>query len=458
MYDEPLAIRRERYQAGLLIRVATCLIFVAVFGVIATLVPQQARHSFIAPSIALILLALINYPFWVLGEAKQFPLQHFYAHWVIDLVMLTTILHALGGIDLPCGFGGYLIMIVTSAVFLSRVASIIVATGSTIAFDTLVFCEHVGIVSHQVGVWDHHYSVPAQVVIVLASNVFFYLFAFLVGALSNALKAVSGELAEARDRLDEQNHTLEDQVRTRTLALEQKTTEIEEFVQIVTHDLKNESVGIVELSRRLEEVDAARLSERGRRYAAHLRTDTRRLNEMLTQLLALFKVDDTTGKMHRVDVHKLASGLVEVNSRRLSEKGITVLVRELPVIQVDELQFQHVLSNLLDNAIKYCGDKPRATIEIRWIEEGSRHRIEVEDNGIGVAQRQQQRIFQLYHRGTDQLVNGVTQSGAGMGLAISKRIVERWGGEIGVKSRIGVGSIFFFTVPGVRSQGTDEHG
>lgn len=456
MYDEPYSVRRQRYQAGLLIRAATCTIFIGVFVVTASLVAPAARPPFVPASIALLFLTIINYPFWLLGKANEFPLAHFYGHWCVDLFMLTTILHALGGIDLPCGFGGYLIMIVTSAVFLSQWASLIVATGSVVAFDGLVIAEYMGWLVHQGGVWDHRYSTAAQVTMVLASNVFFYLFAFLVGSLSTALKAVNEKLVEARDKLAQYNQSLEDEVRHRTIALQQKTTEIEEFVQIVTHDLRNASVGIAEVARRLAETDDARLSERGRRYARHLRDDTRHLNQMLSQLLSLFKIDNTTARLERVDLSLVASAIIAQNRRRLDEKGIVTTVDVLPEVAVDELQVKHVLSNLIDNAIKYTGDKNSPQISICAVDDVSHYRIEVSDNGIGVPDKQQQRIFQLYQRGSDQRVNGVAQTGAGIGLAIAKRMVERWGGEIGVSSRSGEGSTFFFTIPKVIAKDKDE--
>lgn len=458
IYDEPISIRRQRYQAGLIIRAATCAIFIGVFGITASLVAPSARHSFVPASIALLFLTLINYPFWLIGKATAFPLTHFYGHWCVDLIMVTTILHALGGVDLPCGFGGYLIMIVTSAVFLSQGASILVATGSVVAFDSLVLLENAGWLSHQSGVWDHHYTTAAQVIIVLAANVFFYLFAFLVGSLSTALKSVNDKLVDARDKLAQYNQTLEDEVKHRTVALQQKTTEIEEFIQIVTHDLRNASVGIAELARRLAETDDSRLSDRGRRYAGHLRDDTRHLNQMLTQLLTLFKVDNSSAKLKRVDLNAIARELVELNARRLEEKNIEIELGPLPEISVDELQIKHVLSNLVDNAIKYTGDKKTPHIMITSRDEVSRYRVEVKDNGIGVPEKQQHRIFQLYQRGSAQRVNGVEQTGAGIGLAIAKRMVERWGGEIGVESKAGSGSTFFFTIPKVAAKDEEAFG
>jgi len=447
MLEENLTVRRQRYVAGLLIRVITCAIFIGVFAVTASVVAPSARSPFFPASLSLLILIAVNYPFWLVGKALDFPLEHFYGHWLVDLYLVTLILHTLGGVDLPCGFGAYLIMIVTSAVFLSGRAAVIVATWSVLWFDGLVFAEAAGIISHQAGVWDHHYTKPAQVIIVLAADVFFYLFAFLVGSLSQELKAANVKLSEARDELARYSHGLEQNVRLRTVALEQKNREVEEFVHIVTHDLRNASTGVVELARRLLDMDATRLSERGLKYATHLRDDTRLLNQMLTHLLSLFKADYDTVKIEAVEMKTLVASIVSASVRRLEDKHISVDVGDLPVIVGDRLLVKHVVGNLIDNAIKYSGDKPTPRIEIMCADEGVAYRVIVKDNGIGIPERQKQRIFQLYQRGTEQRVGGVVQKGEGIGLAIARRIVERWGGRLEVESTVGVGSTFYFTLP-----------
>jgi signal transduction histidine kinase len=447
MLEDNLTVRRQRYVAGLLIRVIVCAIFIGVFAVTASVVAPSARAPFVPASLSLLILIAVNYPFWLVGKALDFPLEHFYGHWLVDLYLVTLILHTLGGVDLPCGFGAYLIMIVTSAVFLSGRAAVVVATGSVLWFDGLVFFEAAGILSHQAGVWDHHYTKAAQVIVVLAADVFFYLFAFVVGSLSQELKAANVKLGEARDELARYSHGLEQNVRLRTVALEQKNREVEEFVHIVTHDLRNASTGVVELARRLLDMDAGRLSERGLKYATHLRDDTRLLNQMLTHLLSLFKADYDAVKLETLDMNTLVASIVSANTRRLEEKHISVEVGDLPVIVGDRLLVNHVVGNLIDNAIKYSGDKPTPRIEIMCTDEGVAYRLIVKDNGIGIPERQKQRIFQLYQRGTEQRVGGVMQKGEGIGLAIARRIVERWGGRMEVESTIGVGATFHFTLP-----------
>ena len=122
----------------------------------------------------------------------------------------------------------------------------------------------------------------------------------------------------------------------------------------------------------------------------------------------------------------------------------------------DGLLLKHVVGNLIDNAIKYTGDKPDPTIRIECTEEPEFYRFAVEDNGIGIPERQKARVFQLYQRGTEQRVAGVVQKGEGIGLAIAKRIVDRWGGRLDVESTQGADSVF--PVHGAQGRGVPSEG
>jgi signal transduction histidine kinase len=161
----------------------------------------------------------------------------------------------------------------------------------------------------------------------------------------------------------------------------------------------------------------------------------------------MFRIDHHEVNGQRVDVGSIAREILRGQARRLEAKGIHTSIGELPQVVLDEAQLKHVLTNLIDNAIKYVGDKSEPQISIRSEQRLNEWVISVRDNGVGMRSGQSERIFQLYHRGPDQSVGGVVQKGEGVGLAISKKIVERWGGRIWVESQAQVGSCFSFSVP-----------
>lgn len=448
MINSALEERRAKFIAGLAIRAIVCVIFIIVCAITASLVSPDSRSHFATAILILAVLAILNWPFWVLGKHSAFSLNQFYAHWAVDLFLVTFVVHMLGGVELPCGFVGYMIMILTSAVFLSQKASFIVAVGSTICFDGLVLLEAHGVLRAQTELWDHVYSAPAQVVIVLASNVFFFLFAYLAGSLSEELKQANAALGRAQQELALYNRDLQALVKSRTVALEEKNREIEEFVHIVTHDLRNVSVGTVELARRLVAATTSEsTSVRTQRYAGSVLKDARRMNSMLTHLLALFKVDhsgDTNPCSRPWDV---IVEVLEGFSGRLEQAGIEVLVGNMPdVVAADHVQFAHVIHNLVDNAIKYSAHGEGKCIHVGAKVTDGVAMFEIEDHGVGIPEAQLSRIFQMYHRGPG--AHGAKNpEGSGVGLAITKRIVERWGGTLSVDSVEGRGSLFRFTCP-----------
>ena len=444
--QEPVAERRRKYVDGLRFRVLSAGAFILLFAFL-EVIPSFAFTG-IFPSTAPILVVMVaaNFVYWPLGRVSGFDLRLFYLHWFVDLLLISLSLHNLGGVDAPYAFFAYLTIVVTSATFISKAGSMIVATGAAIATLALVSLEHSALVTHN-EIWNHHYGTQVQVVVVFVVSIFYFMFAYLAGTLADQLKDANSALDSARTAIEERNRTLETAVMARTEELQRRNAEIEEFVHIVTHDLKNLSVGAGETARKLLGLEGERLSERGQRYASYLLSDTRLVNEMLERLLGLFRAGQEIGQPVAVNPTKILQEICRAQRAVLEAKRVEVVLPELPILFVDERAIRHVLTNLFDNGVKYVGDKAPPRIEISGEIDGAMAVVRVSDNGIGIVEDQLPRIFDLYHRAPDQLVGGVPQKGSGVGLAICKRMVERWGGEMWVESQSGSGSTFSFTVP-----------
>jgi signal transduction histidine kinase len=123
-------------------------------------------------------------------------------------------------------------------------------------------------------------------------------------------------------------------------------------------------------------------------------------------------------------------------------ESVIETVTELPVVIYDRLQLERVFSNLIENAVKYARDG-KVHVRVGAQREGGTWMFSVSDDGIGVPAGQEQRIFEIFARGT-QTKN---KAGHGLGLAICRKIVEDHGGRIGVEAVYGGGSRFYFTVP-----------
>lgn len=220
------------------------------------------------------------------------------------------------------------------------------------------------------------------------------------------------------------------------------------MVHIVSHDLKNVAVAVTETARKLVSREGALMTPRGRSYADNLLEDGRTMSRMLEDLLLLFRHTEGAGTRGEwVDVDGVVRQSLRQLQYQVEAKRIEVAVGPLPSVFAETQKMRHIFDNLLNNACKYVGDKKPARIEVEGAANGSTVKYVVRDNGVGLDERQRARIFQLYHRSPVQEVEGVVQEGHGVGLAIVKRIVERYGGSIVVQSVPREGTTFEVTLP-----------
>lgn len=440
--------RRRLFQEGLLIRAVLAGVF-AIVGV-AFWVFGVAPWASVWPPVAFVLgLALVNVPYWFVARATGFPLGQFQVHWAVDIVFLTIMLHYMGGVDAPYASLVYSALVLFAAVSESRRTAMKLAAVSMVSFGALVVLEGTGVVANVDGVWDHHLAARAQIWSLVVSVVFTFALGFVGGTLADQLKQSNAELRAASAALELHNRELEQRVTERTAELAAATQEIADLVHIVSHDLKNVAVGATETARQLSTREQDRLSERGRQYTKHLLEDSRALSRMLEDLLRLFRATDS-GAADRewVDVADVVSGVVRRLQPQLERRKIDLVVGELPPVFAEQGKIRHIFDNLIDNACKYVGEVDAPRVEVGGRARGGEVEYFVQDNGIGIGEKQQERVFQLYHRVPVDGVNGDGPDGHGIGLAIVKRIVERYGGRIDLESKLGQGSTFRVRLPG----------
>jgi signal transduction histidine kinase len=166
--------------------------------------------------------------------------------------------------------------------------------------------------------------------------------------------------------------------------------------------------------------------------------------------LTYSRVSSKTCSAEKVNLNDIVKQLSQLElSVLLEEKHTTLDVPQpLPEVDVDPVQIRQLMQNLIANGMKYQvkDNVPRITITSRPAADGM-VRINVTDNGIGIAPEFQQAIFVMFKR----LHTRNEYEGTGIGLAVCKKIVERHGGQIGVESEPGKGSTFWFTVPAVKN-------
>ncbi|MBU0739674.1 MAG: CHASE3 domain-containing protein [Alphaproteobacteria bacterium] len=273
-------------------------------------------------------------------------------------------------------------------------------------------------------------------------------------------------LAASRREVEVLNEGLEARVAERTEDLMQANQEIQRFAYIVTHDLRAPLVNIMGFTAELdaslkslqayvlndgkpvseEEIREARLaaSEDLPEAIGFIRSSTKKMDGLINAILKISRDGRRQLKPEIVELQPLLETITNSVYHQISESDGSIDVDiKATRLNTDRLSVEQILGNLFDNAIKYKHPQRPLTLAVRTAPEG-RHmvRIEVEDNGRGIAEQDHERIFELFRRSGQQ-----DQSGEGIGLAHVRSLARNLGGEITVQSRLGEGSTFVLRLP-----------
>ncbi|MGC4409791.1 GHKL domain-containing protein [Rhizobium rosettiformans] len=273
-------------------------------------------------------------------------------------------------------------------------------------------------------------------------------------------------LAASRREVEVLNQGLEARVAERTEDLMQANQEIQRFAYIVTHDLRAPLVNIMGFTAELdaslkslqayvlndgkpvseEEIREARLaaSEDLPEAIGFIRSSTKKMDGLINAILKISRDGRRQLKPEIVELQPMLETITNSVYHQISESdGRIDLDIKATRLTTDRLSVEQILGNLFDNAIKYKHPQRPLTLAVRTAPEG-RHmvRIEVEDNGRGIAEQDHERIFELFRRSGQQ-----DKSGEGIGLAHVRSLARNLGGEITVRSRLGEGSTFVLRLP-----------
>jgi signal transduction histidine kinase len=234
----------------------------------------------------------------------------------------------------------------------------------------------------------------------------------------------------------------------KTRELERSNEELDRFASAVSHDL-NDPLNTISLSAELIQTrNSDRLDERDRTALQRIVVNAQRMARLIRGILTFSRTFARQGSFDTVPLDAALDAALQNLQSRIDASGAEISVTPLPDVRGDEVQLVQVFQNLIANAISYRGPEvPRIRVSADRISGtygvAPEWRITVEDNGVGIDLRDQERIFRFYERAA--LADHPDRSG--IGLAVIKRIVERHGGRITVESEPGKGSRFSFTLP-----------
>lgn len=225
--------------------------------------------------------------------------------------------------------------------------------------------------------------------------------------------------------------------------LASSNAELEEFTYIVSHDLKEPLRGIEAFSGFLAEDYSDRLDEEGQRHISVVRESAVRMKDLIDDLLELSRIGRDRPAYAPVHVGSVINDVRRDLDFALQAKTVDLRIQpDLPTITCQQIHIRELFKNLISNAIKFS-DKPSPVIEIACHRDNGHYTFSVRDNGIGIDEKYQEKIFRIFQR----LNQREEYEGTGVGLAICKKVVEAHEGKIWVESVVGEGSTFSFTIP-----------
>ena len=225
------------------------------------------------------------------------------------------------------------------------------------------------------------------------------------------------------------------------LKLEQSNSELDSFTYIASHDLKEPLRGIHNYATFLMEDYSEIIDQDGQKKLETLVRLTQRMEDLINALLFFSRLGSRELHKSAINLNKLIENVAEIVRMSKPDESIKIkAMQDLPAIYGDKILMEEVFSNLINNAVKY-NNKPEKNIEIGYEKtEESCCIIYIKDNGIGIRDKHKETIFKLFKRlhGRDKFGGGT-----GVGLTIVKKIIERHGGQIWIKSNYGEGTIFY---------------
>jgi signal transduction histidine kinase len=260
----------------------------------------------------------------------------------------------------------------------------------------------------------------------------FFLFAFTIYLLAKQNFTIEEELAISNDELKQQ-----------TTELKRSNEDLEQFAYIISHDLKAPIRNIKSFLNLLQSRHSNNLSDEAKELITYSSTSSDRLVKLIEDMLAYCKVGRNLPAIKPVDLNDVLKTIIMEQSERIFERrAIVSISKPLPVLEnVHQGMIYHIFQNLVANGLKFNkSEKPVVTIGYK--ETNECYTFSVADNGIGISPENKDKLFHMFRR----LHTSEQYEGTGIGLAICKKIVGFYKGEIWIDSFPGHGTTFYFTI------------
>jgi signal transduction histidine kinase len=359
---------------------------------------------------------------------------------VADVIAITILIYVTGWVESPYWFL-YLALIVISGFGMFTYYSLsvfLIATFSAVFYLGLLWSAYVGIIP----VYGTGFTLSPQELLLSVFNkaifttVSFFLFAGTIYYFSKLLSRHRQELTQKNMQLLSALEEVKDVDSMK-----------DEFISTASHELRTPLSVVRENISLIEDGVVGEVGAKQKKLLSTSRQNVDRLAKILDNLLDISKIESRSLDLNRrvVDICLIAGRAVEMLMERAQLKKISITAErpEKLMAWVDEDQILRVFINLIDNAIKYTARNGRIWVGVE--DSGTRIKVHVRDNGMGIAKKDMSRVFDRFVRFDN--ADSWTSRGSGLGLSICKGIVEMHGGRIWVESKPGRGTKFIFALP-----------
>jgi len=223
--------------------------------------------------------------------------------------------------------------------------------------------------------------------------------------------------------------------------LRRSNEDLQQFAYVASHDLQEPLRAIVSFSQLLEDKYKDKIDKDGKEFIHFITDGAKKMNILIKDLLSYSRITTQAKPSKVTNLENILKDALFNLQESIKESEAVITYDKMPILKVDKTQFIQLFQNMLSNGIKFRRrEPPRIHIGVKKIND--EWLFTVKDNGIGIESKYFSKIFNIFYR----LHTKEEYPGTGIGLPICKKIVQRYGGNIWVKSEFGKGSTFYFTI------------
>ncbi|MGK5093210.1 response regulator [Deltaproteobacteria bacterium TL4] len=221
----------------------------------------------------------------------------------------------------------------------------------------------------------------------------------------------------------------------------------DEFLANTSHELRTPLNGIIGIAESLLDGATGELKQETKDNLSMITQSGKRLSNLVNDILDFSKMknQELQLQLKAVDIRSMTDIVLKMSNTLIRNKPIQLynkIPKDFPLIEADENRIEQILINLIGNAIKFTHEG-HVTVSAEW--KGNTARVFIKDSGIGVPEEKQKLIFESFEQGDGSTAR--QYGGTGLGLSVSRKLIELHHGEITVQSRVGEGSTFIFSIP-----------